>query len=121
MNKLLQLSILFITMLLLASCGSDSGGPNPEITRVQPESGPPGTSVTIAGKGFRPKGDMSVTFGGTAATLTSATEDQIQTEVPEGLSEGSAPVEVSVEGVTASGPSFMVEAKAPGHQLCRAR
>ncbi|MDZ7657899.1 IPT/TIG domain-containing protein [Fodinibius sp.] len=114
MNKLLQLSILFITILLLASCGSDSGGPNPEITSVQPESGPPGTSVTIAGKGFRPKGDMNVTFGGTAATLTSATEDQIQTEVPEGLSEGSAPVEVSVEGVTASGPSFIVEAKAPG-------
>ncbi|NIT60725.1 MAG: hypothetical protein GWN00_32335, partial [Aliifodinibius sp.] len=91
MKKLLQLSTLFITMLLLASCGSDSGGPNPEVTSVQPESGPPGTSVTIAGKGFRPKGEMSVTFGGTAATLISATEDQIQTEVPESLAEGSAP------------------------------
>ncbi len=114
MKKLLQLTSLFITMLFITSCGSDSGGPNPEITNVQPESGPPGTSVTIGGKGFRPKGEMSVTFGGTAATLISATEDQIQTEVPEGLSEGSAPVNVSVEGVTASGPSFMVEAKAPG-------
>ena len=114
MKKLLQLTILFITILLLASCGSDSGGPNPEITSIQPESGPPGASVTISGKGFRRKGDMSVTFGGTAATLISATEDQIQTEVPEGLSEGSAPIEVSVEGVAASGPSFMVEAKAPG-------
>ena len=114
MKKLLQFSILFITILFMGSCGSDSSGPNPEITSVQPESGPPGTSVTIAGKGFRAKGDMSVTFDSTTATLISATEDQIQTEVPEGLSEGSAAVEVSVEGVTASGPSFMVEAKAPG-------
>ena len=114
MKKLPQLSILFITMLLLASCGSDSGGPNPEITSIQPDSGPPGTSVTIEGKGFRPKGEMSVSFGGIAAPLVSATEDQIQTEVPKGLSEGSVPVEVSVEGAMASGPSFMVEAKAPG-------
>jgi len=114
MKRLLQLSILFITILFISSCGSDSGGPNPEITSVQPESGPPGTSVTIAGKGFRPHGEMNVTFGGSSATLISATEDQIQTEVPDGLSEGSAPVEVSVEGETASGPSFMVEAKAPG-------
>ncbi|PAU93632.1 hypothetical protein CK503_10785 [Aliifodinibius salipaludis] len=114
MKRLLQLSVLFITILLVASCGSDSGGPNPEITSVQPESGPPGTSVSISGKGFRPHGEMNVTFGGTSATLISATEDQIQTEVPESLSEGSAPVEVSVGGETASGPSFMVEAKAPG-------
>lgn len=114
MKRLLQLSVLFITILLVASCGSDSGAPNPEVTSVQPESGPPGTSVTIAGKGFRPKGEMSVTFGGSTASLISVTEDQIQTEVPEGLSEGAAPVEVSVEGVSVSGPSFMVEAKAPG-------
>jgi Tol biopolymer transport system component len=101
-------------MLLMISCGSDSGGPNPEITNVQPESGPPGASVTISGKGFRPNGDMSITFGGSSARLISAAEDQIQTEVPESLSEGAAAVEVSVEGVSASGPSFMVEAKAPG-------
>jgi len=114
MKKLIQFSILFITILFITSCGSDSGGPNPEITNVQPESGPPGASVTMAGKGFQPHGEMSVTFGDSSATLISATVDQIQTEVPKGLSEGSAPVEVSVEGVTASGPSFMVEAKAPG-------
>ena len=114
MKRLIQLSILLITMVVWASCGSDSGGPNPEITTVQPESGPPGTSVTISGTGFRPNGDMSVTFDGSSAPLISTAEDQIQTEVPENLSEGSAPVEVSVEGVTASGPSFMVEAKAPG-------
>jgi len=115
MKRLLHLSILFITTMLLISCGGDGNNtPKPEITSLQPTSGPPGTSVTISGKGFQPHGEMSVSFDGTSATIISATEDQIQTNVPEGVSTGSAQVSVTVGGETASGPSFTVEAKAPG-------
>lgn len=115
MKRQLQLiATLFITVLFLTSCdGGGPGKPNPEIIGIQPESGPPGTMVTISGKGFSPDSTRnSVTIGGTSAPVSSASESQIQTEVPDGAESG--PVEVTVGDQTASGPTFTVEAKAPG-------
>ncbi|WP_445665688.1 IPT/TIG domain-containing protein [Fodinibius sp. AD559] len=119
MRRLIPIFVLFITMITLISCGGDdgptgNGTPDPEITSLQPESGPPGTSVTIRGTGFQPEGEMSVLFGESLATIASATQDEIQTNVPEGISTGSVQVSVTVNEETASGPNFTVEAKAPG-------
>lgn len=99
----------------MISCGSDSGGPNPEITGIQPDSGPPGTMVTINGSGFSPEAsNNSVSFGGTPAPVNSASESSIETQVPDGLSSGSVQIEVTVSDQTATGPGFMVEQSAPG-------
>ncbi|WP_171032837.1 IPT/TIG domain-containing protein [Fodinibius saliphilus] len=98
----------------LTSCGGGGNGmPNPEITGIQPDSGPPGTLVTISGKGFSAeKTSNAITIGGEAAPVESATESQLKTKVPKGASSG--PVKVTVGGETVSGPQFTVEAKAPG-------
>lgn len=129
MQRIIQTSILFITVITLISCGGDDGPTGPEnpgdgnddnntptleITSLQPETGPPGTSVTIKGKGFQPEGEMSVSFDDSSATIISATQDQIQTQVPEGMSTGTVQVSVTAAGETASGPSFKIEAEAPG-------
>ncbi|NGP88233.1 IPT/TIG domain-containing protein [Fodinibius halophilus] len=114
MRRLLQLSILFIMVITVISCGGNGNStPKPEITNIQPDSGPPGTMLTVKGKGFQPHAsDMSVGIGSSSATVISATKDQIQAEVPEGASSG--PVKVTVGGETATGPQFTVETKAPG-------
>lgn len=105
---------LIVSLLLLAGCGGDdNSSPNPEIAGVQPDSGPPGTAVTISGSGFSPTAsNNAVSFDGTAASVTSATESEIKTEVPEGAETG--PVSVTVRGETATGPNFTIEAEAPG-------
>lgn len=129
MRRIIEISVLFITIITLTSCGGDDGltGPeNPgnngdegnetpplEITSLQPESGPYGTLVTIKGNGFQPEGEMNVSFGDSLATIDSATQDEIQTIVPEGIGTGSIQVLVMVEGDTASGPNFTVESKSP--------
>jgi dipeptidyl aminopeptidase/acylaminoacyl peptidase len=106
--------LLIVTISILAGCGGDDNGtPNPEITGIQPDNGPPGTAVTISGSDFSPTAsNNAVSFNGVAATVTSATESEIQTEVPEGAESGV--VIVTVNGETATGPSFTVEAEAPG-------
>lgn len=103
-----------MSLLLLTGCGDDGNGtPDPEINSIQPDSGPPGTAVTISGSDFSPTAsDNAVSFNGTAATVTGASESEIMTEVPEGAETG--PVSVTVRGETATGPNFTVEAKAPG-------
>ncbi|NGP88238.1 IPT/TIG domain-containing protein [Fodinibius halophilus] len=104
----------FIVMLFVASCGGGGNGtPNPEITGIQPDSGPPGTLLTIEGKGFSPQNtDNTISIGGTSAPVESASESELKTKVPEGASSG--PVKVTVGQETVSGPQFTVEAKAPG-------
>lgn len=106
------LTVILAGIVIIYGC--DSGGSdtlNPTITDVQPESGPLGTEVTLTGSDFSPNPtDNSVTFGGTSAPVHSATETQIETEVPQGIEFGEAEVQVSVDGNRASGPGFIVEA-----------
>ena len=116
MKKLLQLFVLFTFAMTLVSCNGDGNSiPKPEIKSIQPDSGPTGTAVTISGQGFQPDAsDLSVSFNGSNSTITSATGNEIKTEVPEDLAEGSAEISVTVGDEMVSGPSFMVEAEAPG-------
>ena len=85
----------------------------PLVTRVVPQSGPPGTAVTVRGHGFDPdvRGDQ-VTIGGERALLVSATANEIAAIVPAPVSSGSqvqAPVVVQARGGTSSGGvSFVV-------------
>ncbi|MDZ7714689.1 MAG: IPT/TIG domain-containing protein [Balneolaceae bacterium] len=106
-------TLLFILVTsFIISCGGGNGSPDPEITGIQPTSGPPGTLVTISGQGFAPEASGNeVSFGGTVAQINTASESQLQATVPEGATSGA--VTVTVGNKTASGPSFTVEAKAP--------
>ncbi len=69
------------------------------IIEFNPKSGPVGTTVTLQGNGFSATPSQNaVTFNGTAATVTSATANQLVVTVPSGATTG--PI-----GVTASGGS----------------
>ncbi len=82
-----------------------SGGTT--ISRLSVYSGGVGTAVTIYGIGFSatPSQD-TVTFNGTAATVTSATTTTISTTVPTGATNG--PVDVTSPNGSATGPTFDV-------------
>ncbi|WP_445664885.1 IPT/TIG domain-containing protein [Fodinibius sp. AD559] len=107
----------FLFILLIAfiiSCSnSSSSNPDPDITRIQPTSGPPGTAVIISGSGFSAQvSGNEVEFNGTAATVTDASESKLTATVPNGATSGA--VSVTVGQATATGPNFTVEAAAPG-------
>ena len=79
----------------------------PTIASLTPNSGPVGTSVTIAGSNFGPsQGSSTVTFNGTAATPTSWSATSIVATVPTGATTGN--VVVTVAGVASNGVSFTV-------------
>lgn len=114
MNKRIKTIACFLLIGIgLIGCGGGNDIPDPEISGIQPESGPPGTAVTIFGQGFSPEiSENQVTFAGTVAEITNATETEINTEVPEDAETG--PIAVTVLDVTATGPNFTVEPEAPG-------
>jgi len=74
------------------------------ISRVSPESGLPGTRVTITGTGFSTStGQNLVTFNGTTATIVSVTTTSLVVIVPEGFSSG--PLKIVVNGFSALAPA----------------
>jgi hypothetical protein len=79
----------------------------PEITSVNPASGPVNTAVTISGTNFgSPQGTSTLKFNGTAATPNSWTATSIAAPVPAGATSGN--VSLNVGGVTSNGVSFTV-------------
>ncbi|WP_211212345.1 IPT/TIG domain-containing protein, partial [Rudaea cellulosilytica] len=81
--------------------------PAPTITGINPTSGVVGTTVTITGTNFSPTAaNNSVSFNGTAATVTAASTTSLTVTVPAGATSGA--VAVTVNGMTATGPSFTV-------------
>ena len=73
------------------------------IDSLSPNNGSIGTSVTIFGTGFSTTPSQnSVSFHGTAATVTASSTTTISTTVPTGATTGT----VSVDSV--NGPSFTV-------------
>jgi hypothetical protein len=76
----------------------------PAITGFTPASGPPGSSVTIAGAHFAPtSGANLVAFHGTPATVTAASANSITVTVPAGATTGR--LSVTVAGATATSAS----------------
>ena len=83
----------------------------PTITTVSPNSGAPGTSVTITGTNFgATQGTSTVTFGGTVAPSTSWSATSISVTVPAGAATGA--VVVTVGGLASNGVNFTVPAPA---------
>ena len=79
----------------------------PTIASLTPNSGPVGTSVTIAGSNFgASQGSSTVTFNGTAATPTGWSATSITAQVPTGATTGY--VVVTVGGVASNGVTFTV-------------
>lgn len=104
--------ILFLIPAFMLSCGGGSNAPDPEITGLQPTSGPPGTTVTVSGSGFDPKpSGNEVNFNGALAPVVNASDSELQVTVPEEASSGT--ISVTVGDKTAIGPNFTVEALAP--------
>ena len=76
---------------------------DPFIDAVTPGIGVVGTDVTILGQGFDPDAaGNTVTFGGVAAVVRSATATQIETTVPPGAPAGSSALSVTTRGGSAS-------------------
>ncbi len=75
----------------------------PGITSVAPTAGPVGTEVSIRGYGFGEDMDaLAVDFNGTAAEITSATNEEVMVVVPAGAMTG--PVNLIVDGTTYTSP-----------------
>lgn len=78
------------------------------IVQFTPSSGAIGASVTIYGTGFSPTpGQNTVTFNGTAATITSSTTTQLVTTVPAGATSGTIAV-TTPSGSAAGTTPFVV-------------
>jgi hypothetical protein len=93
---------------MLAAFKAASGTLPPSITSLTPNSGPVGTSVTIAGSNFgASQGTSTVTFSGVSAgTASSWSASSITVNVPSGATTGN--VVVTVGGVASNGVAFTV-------------
>ncbi len=81
--------------------------PTPSISSVSPTSGPVGISVTITGTNFgATQGSSTVTFNGTAATVSSWSATSIIAAVPSTATTGN--IVVTVGGLASNGVTFTV-------------
>ncbi len=86
--------------------------PTPNITSLNPTSGPIATSVVIAGTNFgASQGTSTITFNGIAAAPTSWSATSISAPVPNGATTGNAVV--TVNGVASNGVAFTVTSTTP--------
>ena len=94
------------------ACDADPESPV-AITDFSPQSGPVGTVVTVTGITFDPDpADNAVTIGGVAATVQSATANQLVLTIPNGATT-SPLVLVTPLGSSTSADSFIVESSSP--------
>ena len=86
---------------------ANGAGPTPTITSLSQTSGAVGVGVTITGSNFgATQGTSTVTFNGTAATVSNWSATSIITSVPAGATTG--PVVVTVGGIPSNGITFTV-------------
>lgn len=96
----------------LASCKKDDQSPAPSVAGINPTQGEIGADVTITGINFSSNAsENTVTFSGLWATLKSASSTQLVAVVPANAVTG--PVQVTVNGQTAAGPTFTVLTPVP--------
>ncbi|OJU28303.1 MAG: hypothetical protein BGN92_00985 [Sphingobacteriales bacterium 41-5] len=83
--------------------------PPPSVTVVSPQSGLPGSVVTITGTGFgTDKSKVNVRFNTTNATnIIAVTDTKIEVEAPQGFSNQTVRVEVQVSGLTSGSKAFI--------------
>ncbi len=84
------------------------------IIDFSPKRGPSGTPVTISGTGFSSTASQdAVAFGGTAATVTSASPTQLVATVPSGAASGAITVTAPGGTATSAGPFTVAGSPAP--------
>lgn len=89
------------------SCVMIALGVKPAIASVSPSAGMVGDPITITGTNFgSSQGTSAITFGGTAATVSSWTANSIVALVPVGATSGN--IVVNVGGVASDGSPFTV-------------
>jgi cellulase/cellobiase CelA1/aryl-phospho-beta-D-glucosidase BglC (GH1 family) len=89
-----------------ASASSTTTNPAPIISSVSPTSGAAGSSMTITGTNLG--SSDTVSFGGSAATVTSSSATSLTVTVPSGLAAGSYSVTVTSSGGTSNAETFTV-------------
>lgn len=100
--------------LLSITTGSSTPGSSVSISQISPDSGPVGTQVTISGSGFSATASLdSVSFNGTAATVSSASANTIVAVVPAGATTGPVTV-TSPNGLATTPEPFTVTAASNG-------
>lgn len=108
--NLISLVFLFVAFFT-TNCGdeeSETPTPAPAISSINPTSGLVGTEVTISGSNFSDSPSQnSVKFNETTASVKSASTSSLVVDVPTGATTGV--VSVTVQGQTATGPTFTVE------------
>jgi hypothetical protein len=113
------LYFLFFSLLLISACKKDDKtvAPPLSIKSFLPNSGNPGTIVTIQGTGFsRTLTSNTVNFNGTAAQVLSANDTMLVVSAPEKGTTGVLAVSVgghSVQGATYTFQALSVHAIAP--------
>ena len=101
MKTTVKLFTILFALFAFVACSEDDPDTPPvdfTVTSISQESGTVGTEITITGTNFPDVSDISLTFAGTPATITSATSTQIVVNVPTGATSGA--VVVSANGVT---------------------
>ncbi|WP_431264069.1 IPT/TIG domain-containing protein [Roseateles chitinivorans] len=84
------------------------------ITSFTPESGAPGSKLTVNGSGFATSlAGNTVTVGGASATVTAATASQLTVTVPAGAVTGPVKVTTGAGSVTSAKPFTVVSSKSP--------
>lgn len=99
--------VLVFTVLFFTACSNDDAGEELKeftVTAISPDSGTVGTEVTITGTNFpESTDDVTMTFGGVTATITSISSTQLITTVPQGAVSGE--VVISANGLVQTSPS----------------
>ena len=97
---------LAVTVGLAAGCG---GGSVPKIDSVTPNSGEPGSEVTLGGEMFgEAQGESTVGFGTVTASVKEWSDGSIMITVPDALGPGGYKVSVTTEDGTSNDVDFTV-------------
>ena len=91
--------ILVLSVSLAGGCGGKKPSEKPELSTLNPASGPSGTKVTIIGANLgTTQGDSVVHFGGKVVAAQDWSDTEISLKVPDGLSQ-------DIQGVTVLTPA----------------
>lgn len=98
------MAVIVASSTLFSSCNNDDDNVlAPTITTFTPSSGVVGTTVIITGTNFSTTAsDNTVTFNGTAATVSASSDTQLTVTVPSGATTGKITVSVSGNSVTST-------------------
>jgi uncharacterized protein (TIGR03437 family) len=124
-NYLIICLASFMLIMLSLSCKKDSisqappqivVAQKPSISSVSPNTGAPGTAITIAGTNFKTSSaDDTVRFNGVAAVVSSATASQLVVNAPSGGTTGN--ITVTTADGTSSGINFTYTSATTGPDI----